>query len=189
MVQAEEAVASKQEAEVKAVKDGADEKLGEALPALDAAIEKVKKIQVKDFYDMKVVNNPKPSIVTCFKLVCLFLMPGKKPTPPNDPGQKEMDPEGYFFDFSKKILLANPNKLLKDLITFDKDHIPEATVAKVTPLMDLPEMAADRITAVSQALAPVRIWIVAMLAYHETLKVVDPLREQARAMGEKLAVV
>jgi hypothetical protein len=28
-----------------------------------------------------------------------------------------------------------------------------------------------------------------MLAYHETLKVVDPLREQARAMGEKLAVV
>ena len=103
--------------------------------------------------------------------------------------EKEMDPEGYFFDFSKKILLANPNKLLKDLITFDKDHIPEATVAKVTPLMDLPEMAADRITAVSQALAPVRIWIVAMLKYHETLKVVDPLREQARTMGEKLAVV
>ena len=55
VVSAEEAVASKKEAEVKAVKDNADEKLGEALPALDAAIEKVKKIQVKDFYDMKVV--------------------------------------------------------------------------------------------------------------------------------------
>ena len=149
---AEEAVATKQEAEVKAVKDDADEKLGEALPALDAAIEKVKKIQVKDFYDMKVVNNPKPSIVTCFKLVCIFLEPagpGKKPVPPNDPGQKEMDPEGYFFDWTKKILLSNPNKLLKDLISYDKDNIKEQIIQKVTPLMDLPEMAADKIQAVS----------------------------------------
>ena len=55
---AEEAVASKQEAEVKAVKDDADEKLGEALPALDAAIAQVKKIQAKDFSEMKTVNNP-----------------------------------------------------------------------------------------------------------------------------------
>jgi len=44
IVSAEESIATKQEAEVKAVKDDADEKLGEALPALDAAIEKVKKI-------------------------------------------------------------------------------------------------------------------------------------------------
>ena len=79
IVSAEEAVASKKEAEVKAVKDNADEKLGEALPALDAAIKQVKNIQVKDFYDMKVVNNPKPSIVTCFKLVALFLYPNDKP--------------------------------------------------------------------------------------------------------------
>jgi len=85
-VSAEEAVASKKEAEVKAVKDDADEKLGEALPALDAAIKQVKNIQVKDFYDMKVVNNPKPFIVTCFKLVCLFLMPKDKPKKPTDPG-------------------------------------------------------------------------------------------------------
>ena len=70
---AEEAIATKQAAEVKAVKDGADEKLGEALPALDAAIEKVKKIQVKDFSELKTINNPKPSAVTLFKLVCFFL--------------------------------------------------------------------------------------------------------------------
>ena len=100
-----------------------------------------------------------------------------------------MDPEGYFFDLTKKRLLSNPNQLLKDLINYDKDNIPESTVQKVTPMMDLPEMAQDKITAVSQALAPVRVWIVAMLKYHETLKVVNPLREQAAEMGEKLAVV
>ena len=100
-----------------------------------------------------------------------------------------MDPEGYFFDLTKKRLLSNPNQLLKDLIGYDKDNIPETTVKKVTPMMDLPEMAQDKISAVSQALAPVRVWIVAMLKYHETLKVVNPLREQAAEMGEKLAVV
>ena len=60
-----------------------------------------------------------------------------------------MDPEGYFLDFAKKKLLSNPNQLLKDLIGYDKDNIPQATVNKVTPLMDNPEMAQDKITAVS----------------------------------------
>ena len=100
-----------------------------------------------------------------------------------------MDPEGYFFDFTKKRLLSNPNQLLKNLIEYDKDNIPEAVVQKVTPLMDLPEMATEKISAVSLALVPVRIWITAMLKYHETLKIVNPLREQAKVMGEKLAVV
>lgn len=100
-----------------------------------------------------------------------------------------MDPEGYFFDLTKKQLLSNPNALLKNLINYDKDNIPEATVQKVSPMMDLPEMATEKISAVSLALAPVRVWIVAMLKYHETLKVVNPLRAQAAEMGEKLAVV
>ena len=149
VVEAETAIANKQASEVKAVKDNADEKLSVALPALDAAIAQVKKIQVKDFYDMKVVNNPKPSIVTCFKLVCLFLIGFEKPTKPNDPGQKEMDPEGYFFDFTKRRLLSNPNKLLKDLIEYDKDNIEEKVVKTVGPLMELPEMAIEKITATS----------------------------------------
>ena len=192
IVSAEEEIATKQEAEVKAVKDDADDKLGEALPALDAAIEKVKKIEVKDFSELKTMNQPRPSAVTCFKLVCIFLQPAgpnAKPTKPQDPAQREMDPEGYFFDWTKKILLAKPQKLLDDLIGYDKDNIPEATIQKVVPLMELPEMEASKIQNVSKALLPVRIWITAMIKYHETLKIVNPLREKAREMGEKLAIV
>jgi dynein heavy chain len=51
----EEAEASKQAAEVKEIKDEADGKLAEALPALDKAIAAVKKIEVSSFYEMKVV--------------------------------------------------------------------------------------------------------------------------------------
>lgn len=52
-----------------------------------------------------------------------------------------MDPEGYFFEWTKKDLLKDPNKLLASLIGYDRDNIPEAVIAKVTPMMDLPEMA------------------------------------------------
>ena len=140
IVSAEEAVASKKEAEVKAVKDDADQKLSVALPALEIAIKKVKGIQVKDFYDLKVINTPKPSIVTCFTLVCFFLRPNVKPKAPNDPAQKKLDEHGYFFDITKKDLLSNPNKFLQQLIEYDKDNIPESVVQKVTPMMELPEM-------------------------------------------------
>jgi hypothetical protein len=34
---------------------------------------------VNDFYEMKVVSKPNPAIVLCFKLVCWFCLPGKKP--------------------------------------------------------------------------------------------------------------
>lgn len=62
-----------------AVKGDADAKLGEALPALASAVAKVKSINVNDFYEMKVVSKPNPAIVLCFKLVCWFTLPGKKP--------------------------------------------------------------------------------------------------------------
>jgi dynein heavy chain len=42
VVSAEEAIASEQAAEVKAVKDGADADLAVALPALEEAVKKVK---------------------------------------------------------------------------------------------------------------------------------------------------
>jgi dynein heavy chain len=35
----------------------------------------------------------------------------------------------------------------------------------------------------------VRVWIVAMLTYYETLKIVNPMRETARVMTDKLNVV
>jgi len=50
-------------------------------------------------------------------------------------------------------------------------------------------MTEVRIKAASQDLLPVRIWVKAMIKYHAVLKIVDPMRETARVMGEKLSVV
>ena len=74
VVVVEEAEAAKQAAEVKAIKDNADEKLNEALPALDSAVRQVKQINPNDFVEMRQVRKPTATIVTAFKVLCMFLV-------------------------------------------------------------------------------------------------------------------
>lgn len=50
-------------------------------------------------------------------------------------------------------------------------------------------MTEDRIRNASRDLLPVRVWVVAMIKYHAVLKIVNPMRETARVMGEKLDIV
>lgn len=78
VVTVEETEAATQEAEVSKIKNDADADLAVALPALDAAVKKVKEINVNDFYELKAVNTPSITIVECFKIVC-FMLGFKKP--------------------------------------------------------------------------------------------------------------
>lgn len=50
-------------------------------------------------------------------------------------------------------------------------------------------MTEARIKGASQDLLPVRVWVVAMIKYHAVLKIVNPMREIAKVMGDKLSVV
>ena len=63
VVSVEEAEAAGQAAEVKKIKDDADADLNKALPELAIAVERVKKINVNDFYELKGVAAPSDSIV------------------------------------------------------------------------------------------------------------------------------
>ena len=187
VVSVEEAKASEQAAEVKAVKDGADADLAVALPALEEAVKKVKQINVNDFYELKQVGKPSMSIVKMFEVVC-YMFQFKKPKKPTDPKKLESDPDGWF-ELSKKDLLGNPKKFLTDLIEYDKDNIPDALITKVKPLMDLEALTEAKIKNASGALVAVRIWVIAMITYHEVLKIVNPKRALAAEMSQKLEVV
>jgi len=85
--------------------------------------------------------------------------------------------------------LNNPNAFLKELINYDKDHIPDAMILKVKPMMELEAMSEAKVKSASGALVTVRLWICAMITYHEVLKIVNPKREIAATMSAKLAIV
>jgi len=67
--------------------------------------------------------------------------------------------------------------------------MPEELINKVKPLMEEEAMSEQKVRKASSALVNVRVWILAMLTYFETLKIVNPMRETARIMDEKLKVV
>ena len=56
-------------------------------------------------------------------------------------------------------------------------------------MLNLPEMEEAKVKSASSALVSVRIWITAMIKYHNTLKEVNPLRAIAKSKGEELAAV
>ena len=93
VVSVEEAEASVQAAEVKAIKDDADADLAKALPALEDAVKKVRAIDVNNFYELKGVSSPSQSIVKMFEVVAhMFTKP--KPPKPTDEKKKAVDPSG-----------------------------------------------------------------------------------------------
>jgi len=75
------------------------------------------------------------------------------------------------------------------MINYPKDNIPDPLIQRIKPLMAEEVMSEKRVENASKALVAVRIWINAMITYHETLKIVNPMRETARVMTEKLSVV
>ena len=78
---------------------------------------------------------------------------------------------------------------MKELINYDKDHIPPALIAKVKPMMEFEEMSEQKVKSASSALVTVRLWLLAMITYHEVLLIVNPKRAIAAEMSAKLDVV
>lgn len=117
-----------------------------------------------------------------------MLLKNDKPKKPNDPKKLASDPDGWF-ELSKQKLLSEPKKFLENMIGYDKDNIPDALIAKIKPMMEKEELSEAKIKNASGALVAVRIWILAMITYHEVLKIVNPKRAIAAEMGAKLAIV
>ena len=78
---------------------------------------------------------------------------------------------------------------MQSLINYEKDHIPDQLIAKVKPLMEKEEMSEKRVANASGALVAVRIWVEAMIKYHEVLKIVNPKKAIAKEMADKLEIV
>ncbi len=116
------------------------------------------------------------------------MLKGEKPKKSNDPKKLQYDPEGWF-ELSKLKLLSEPKAFLNNMINYDKDNIPDALISKVKPMMEKEELSEAKVKNASGALVAVRIWILAMITYHEVLKIVNPKRAIAAEMGAKLAIV
>lgn len=143
----------------------------------------LEKLKVEDFYEMRAAQKPTKTVVNVFEIVCIMM--NVQPIKQRDPKKMEFDPNGYW-EASKLNLLKDPKALLRSLVKYDKDHIPDKTIIKVKPKTEAEEFSKEKVEAASQALVAVRLWVLAMVKYHEVLKIVEPKREEVKKMNEEL---
>merc|ERR1719191_2531836 len=134
-----EAVAKEEaEAQVKAqatqaIKDDAQRDLDEALPALEVAVQCLKKLKVDHIREVKALANPPTGVRLATEAVCImFAIKPVKKNDPNVPGKKIDD----YWDASKSELLTDPKKLLDMLFNYDKDNIPDKIITQIGPYME-----------------------------------------------------
>jgi dynein heavy chain len=175
VVAVEEASAQKKAADTKAIADDAQRDLDEALPALAEAVKCLKDLKKADIDEVKSLGKPPANVVKTLTACCImFKIKPERVADPDQPGKKIND----YFSPSKKILLANSNKLIEDMQNYDKDNIPHETITQIEVFYNDPNFTPDIIEKASKACKAMCMWTRAMYKYHQVTLIVEPKKKQ-----------
>jgi dynein heavy chain len=183
VVKKEEEEARVKAEETEEIKDSAQRDLDEALPALDQAVQCLKKLKQDHIREVKALTNPPAGVRLACEAVCIMfgLKPVKK-NDPNTPGKKIDD----YWETSKLEVLANPKELLDKLFNFDRDNIPDKIIQTITPYMDREDFDPAAIKKASIACEAICMWTRAMYKYHFVAVGVEPKRVLLRQAQAEL---
>ena len=171
--------------QVSAIKEQAAAGLAEALPALDAAVKCLAKLDKSQIVEVKALKKPPAGVKLTLKAVCImFQIKPAKIADPDNPTKKIDD---YFGPASKMLNDLGPDKFKQQLIDFDKDNIPEAVIKLIDPVCALEEFTPEAIVKVSVACEAICLWCHAMRKYYYVALEVEPLRNKLAAAEIELA--
>jgi len=183
------AAAIKKSGECAEIKASAEAGLAEALPALDAAVKCLAKLDKSQIVEVKALKKPPAGVRLTLKAVAImFEIKSVKIPDPDNPQQKIED---YWGPASKMLNDLGPDKFKQQLIDFDKDNIPESVIKKIDPVCSLEEFTPEAIVKVSVACEAMCLWCHAMRKYYYVALEVEPKRRQLAAaeieLGEATA--
>jgi dynein heavy chain len=158
------------------IKADCEKDLGEAMPALDAAVDALSKLSKGDIGEVKAMGKPPAGVIlTCQGMCIMFGVKPAKVAAPDGKGKVD-----DFWEPAKKELLGDSN-LLNRMMNFDKDNISEATIAKIMPLFNDPGFDPDTIKKASLAAMGICKWVRAMVVYDKVAKEVGPKKAKLAA--------
>eukprot|EP01012_Entosiphon_sulcatum_P030911 TRINITY_DN3847_c0_g1_i1.p1 TRINITY_DN3847_c0_g1~~TRINITY_DN3847_c0_g1_i1.p1 ORF type:complete len:4187 (-),score=787.17 TRINITY_DN3847_c0_g1_i1:47-10915(-) len=178
----DEAAASAKQEECAQIKAGAQAVLEEALPALDSAIKVLKNLKVKDIQEVAKYQNPPEGVKFVMEAVCK--MKGVQAKKVGEAGKKRDD----WWEPSRA-LLANAAELQTYMLNYDKDHIPEALIARIRPYVEDERFQPHRVKEVSVPCMAMCQWVHAMFKYYHVNREVEPKRRALAAAEEELGRV
>lgn len=179
IVEKEEAEAMRQAAETKAIADSASADLAKALPALEEAVRECAKLKKSDMDELRKMLSPPRMVKVTFEAACIMF--GIKPKIVNDSAGKKVKD---YWSAALMTLLADSKEFLNSMREFDKDNIPEAVIAEVTPYVEDPEFTFENVDKSSKACSGICLWVRAMHTYYHVNKSVEP-KKRALAVAQE----
>ena len=174
--------ANEKAAASQAIAEDAQRDLDEALPALDAAVQSLKSLQVGDIVEVRALQRPPAGVRLVIEAVCIMKGVAPKMVAGEKPGQKVAD-----YWTPGKSLLQDPRKFLDSLFKYDKDNIPEDRIVKIQKSIDDPDFTPENIEKVSKACKSICLWVRAMHKYDTVAKSIAPKRAALKQAQEDLA--
>lgn len=189
VVQEDEKAATIQAEAATALKTECEADLAEALPILEDALAALDTLKPADITLVKAMKNPPEVVKLVMAGVCV--MKGSKPDrvpDPARPGRMMMD----FWGPSKRLL--GDMSFLQGLKDYDKDNIPQETIATIRKdYLTNPLFKPEIVAKASSAAEGLCKWIVALSKYDITAKIVGPkkikLETAEREYAETMAIL
>jgi dynein heavy chain, axonemal len=150
----------------------AQEQLGEALPALEAAAEALKNLDKADIGEVKQFTTPPEKVQSV--VMCVMIL---------KPGGKEKESDGWK---GGKVMMSQGN-FLASLKGYDKDKVTASMARKVKQYYRDPSFTPEGMKSVSKAAAGMLQWVVAIVKYYDVAKNVEPLRKRVRQLEKDQA--
>lgn len=166
-VEAQAARISTEEAECKVIAEDAERDLGKALPALEAAMSEVDKLDKSSISEVKAYASPPPAVEMVLNAVMLIF---------------NLKPD--WATAKKKI--SEPN-FLQQIKSFDKDNVQTKTLTKLKAFTNRADFTADQVRTKSLAAAALCTWVLAIELYSVVFREVAPKRAKLKAAMDKLA--
>ncbi|KAL8275155.1 hypothetical protein Esti_000905 [Eimeria stiedai] len=155
-----------EEVETKILSAEARRELAKAMPALEAAIDALEKLDKKSVAEVKAYTKP-PELVMKTMAAVMTVM---EKTPSWSQAKVELNDPGF----------------LTRVKNFDKDSITNATLKKIEKYTKDPSFAPPNVQKVSRAAGALCLWVHAMQMYAEVYREVEPKRLKLRLAEEQL---
>eukprot|EP00818_Percolomonas_sp_WS_P004750 CAMPEP_0117444502 /NCGR_PEP_ID=MMETSP0759-20121206/5277_1 /TAXON_ID=63605 /ORGANISM="Percolomonas cosmopolitus, Strain WS" /LENGTH=4349 /DNA_ID=CAMNT_0005236577 /DNA_START=155 /DNA_END=13203 /DNA_ORIENTATION=- len=170
VVEAEEEILNRQNAENEKIREECQQKLDLALPALRKANKALSGLQKNHIVEVKSLKSPPKGVKLVMKAVCII----KNVNPvyvEESLGKKKPD----YWEPAKKMM--GERGFLTSLIDFDMHNINDSVVQKLKPVISLSDFNEKDLRRASVAAAGLAAWVIALVNVHEIQKVVRPRQE------------
>jgi type IV secretory pathway ATPase VirB11/archaellum biosynthesis ATPase len=181
-VRDDEAEIERQNKDATAKREFCKEKLREAMPTLNLAIDAIRQLSKKDLEEVKSLRNPPAKVKTVMEAVCIML--GLPPRKVKDPQDKTKKIDDYWA--SSQAILGNANALKQSLEQYHNHHdIRDNVIQKIEiEYLTLEHFNPEEARKASIACEGLCKWVIGIVKYYRVAQSIKPVKAALKEAEE-----